>query len=117
MMRASSSATLTSAHPIHLPLLPSAKVTLEQKDKITRSFYLRNLLPIGASMAATLAAGNAVYLYLPVGFIQMLKAFTPVVTLVLLMLCGVEWPVSRRCNGVLPGCNAGNVRVAREPPV
>ena len=44
---------------------------------ITRGFYFRNLLPIGAAMAITLATGNAVYLFLPVSLIQMLKAFTP----------------------------------------
>ena len=52
-------------------------VRLEHSAMITRGFYFRNLLPIGAAMAITLATGNAVYLFLPVGFIQMLKAFTP----------------------------------------
>lgn len=33
-------------------------------------------LPVGACKAATLAAGNAVYLHLGLGFIQMLKAWS-----------------------------------------
>ena len=56
---------------VHLRCVPR-----EHRHQITTSFFMRNLLPIGAALAATLATGNAVYLYLPVGFIQMLKAFT-----------------------------------------
>ncbi|CAK0867473.1 unnamed protein product, partial [Prorocentrum cordatum] len=41
--------------------------------------WLRTAMPIGASKACTLASGNAAYLYLGLGFIQMLKAFTPAV--------------------------------------
>jgi hypothetical protein len=51
-------------------------VRREHANAITLKFYVYNLLPIGAALATTLAAGNAVYMYLPVGFIQMLKAFT-----------------------------------------
>ena len=54
-------------------------VRREHANAITLKFYVYNLLPIGAALATTLAAGNAVYMYLPVGFIQMLKAFTPAV--------------------------------------
>jgi len=79
-------------------------VRLEHRKMITPSFFLRNLVPIGASMAATLAAGNAVYLYLPVGFIQMLKAFTPTVTLALLWLSGLETPSRRVLLCVLGIC-------------
>ncbi len=47
-------------------------VTPVQSHLMTPSFVALNLAPIGAAMAGTLAAGNAVYLYLPVGFIQVL---------------------------------------------
>ena len=67
-------------------------VRLEQRELVDTRFFLRNLLPIGAAMACTLATGNAVYLYLPVSFIQMLKAFTPSVTLTMLYLTGIEVP-------------------------
>ena len=40
---------------------------------------------MGLAHASTLAFGNAVYLYLNVGFIQMLKSFTPVI----IMLTGM----------------------------
>ena len=53
-------------------------------------FYVTNIMPIGFFMAATLMAGNAVYMYLSVSFIQMLKAFTPVFTMVGLYIAGLE---------------------------
>lgn len=49
------------------------KVELQQQKKITWAFYFRNVLPVGASQALTLAAGNAVYMYLTVSFIQVCK--------------------------------------------
>lgn len=79
-------------------------VRREHTELITLSFCLRNLLPIGAALASTLAAGNAVYLYLPVGFIQMLKAFTPAVTLTMLWLSGIEVPSTRVVVSVLFIC-------------
>jgi len=70
-------------------------VKLEQRERVTLPFACFNLMPVGAAMACTLSFGNAVYLHLPVGYIQMLKAFTPVVTLTLLCLSRIEVP-SRR---------------------
>ncbi len=67
-------------------------VQLAQSKRVTFEFYTRNMVPIGAAMAATLAAGNAVYIYLPVGFIQMLKAFTPTVTLLIAWALSIEIP-------------------------
>ena len=92
---------------------------LEHRQRVTLRFTCFNLMPVGAAMASTLSFGNAVYLYLPVGYaaaaaaaacahtspggqaimsrmwepsryVQMLKAFTPVVTLALLCLSGIE---------------------------
>lgn len=62
---------------VSVMLVRCGVVHLENSAMVTRTFFIRNLLPIGAAMATTLAAGNAVYLFLPVGLIQMLKAFTP----------------------------------------
>ena len=76
----------------------------EHLSVITLDFFLRNLLPIGAALACTLAAGNAVYVYLPVGFIQMLKAFTPTVTLTMLWATGIEQPTVRVLLSVLGIC-------------
>jgi hypothetical protein len=41
--------------------------------------WYKRVLPVGLSFALTLTFGNMVYLYLDVGFIQMLKSFTPVI--------------------------------------
>eukprot|EP00450_Noctiluca_scintillans_P022868 CAMPEP_0194520642 /NCGR_PEP_ID=MMETSP0253-20130528/54710_1 /TAXON_ID=2966 /ORGANISM="Noctiluca scintillans" /LENGTH=342 /DNA_ID=CAMNT_0039364911 /DNA_START=1 /DNA_END=1029 /DNA_ORIENTATION=- len=45
--------------------------------------------------ALTLACGNAVYLHLSVGLIQMLKAMTPSIVLVVMYFSSVELPPSR----------------------
>jgi len=52
-------------------------------------WYTR-VLPVGLSFAATLSLGNMVYLYLDVGFIQMLKSFAPVLILAVGYLSNVE---------------------------
>lgn len=65
---------------VSVTLIHCRCVRREHANAITLKFYVYNLLPIGAALATTLAAGNAVYMYLPVGFIQMLKAFTPAVS-------------------------------------
>jgi len=57
-----------------------------------RRFLIFNLLPIVASSTATMFFGNNSYLYLSVAFIQILKAFTPALTLLLCVLAGVERP-------------------------
>lgn len=53
-------------------------------------FFLTALLPIVASTAATMFFGNYAYLYLSVAFIQILKAFTPAITLLLCVLFRIE---------------------------
>lgn len=52
--------------------------------------HAQNVVPVGACQALTLALGNAAYLYLTVSFIQMLKAFTPVVVLAIGILFKIE---------------------------
>ena len=47
-------------------------------------------LPLSLPLPGTLATGNWVYLLLDVGFIQMLKSFTPVVVMVFLFLFDIE---------------------------
>mmetsp|Transcript_23309 Transcript_23309/g.59602 ORF Transcript_23309/g.59602 Transcript_23309/m.59602 type:complete len:393 (-) Transcript_23309:96-1274(-) len=59
--------------------------------------WVTRLAPIIASTAATMFFGNAAYLTLSVAFIQILKAFTPALTLVLCVLAGLErpqWPLA-----------------------
>ena len=79
-------------------------VKLEHRERVTLPFACSNLMPVGAAMASTLSFGNAVYLHLPVGYIQMLKAFTPVVTLTLLCLTRIEVPSRRAALSVAGIC-------------
>ena len=65
---------------------------LKHKDKIDRRFFATRIMPVGIFGALTLNFGNRVYLYLGVSLIQMLKAFTPVMTLLLMMLAGLSRP-------------------------
>ena len=46
------------------------------------TFFSRRIFPIALCAAIAMCTGNATYLYMGVGFIQMLKAGTPVVVLV-----------------------------------
>jgi len=64
----------------------------------------KSIWVVGAANAGTLIFGNAVYMYLTVSFIQMLKAFTPAVTLAMLVLFAVEIPSRRVAMSVLMIC-------------
>lgn len=65
---------------------------VDAKKVVTWRFYITKLMPIGLLMAATLHFGNLVYLHLTVSFIQILKAFTPVITMLALFIAGLETP-------------------------
>ena len=65
------------------------------------SFMIKKVIPIGILSAATIGAGNSVYLYLSVSFTQMLKALTPVYILLCLVLFGVEFPKQKVVIAVL----------------
>jgi len=67
-------------------------VELEHTETVTTRFYLTRVVPVGVTMALTLALGNTVYLHLGVALIQMLKAFTPVIVMLGLMLSNIEFP-------------------------
>eukprot|EP00878_Enallax_costatus_P024815 GHUV01026506.1.p1 GENE.GHUV01026506.1~~GHUV01026506.1.p1 ORF type:complete len:292 (+),score=48.83 GHUV01026506.1:214-1089(+) len=75
--------------------------TVEAKAVITPSYWLKRIMPVGFFMASTLWAGNLVYLYLSVSFIQMLKAFTPVITMVALFIAHLETPTGKMVGSVL----------------
>lgn len=77
-------------HPLRL-VQPQASVSL--------AYWARGIMPVGLFMAGTLWAGNLVYLYLSVSFIQMLKAFTPVITMVALFVARMETPTPRVSSG------------------
>jgi drug/metabolite transporter (DMT)-like permease len=73
----------------------------QQRKGVTLQFWLRNMVPIGAAQGLTFASTNAAYMYLTITFTQMLAAFTPTVTLVLLYLFGVETPTTKASMAVL----------------
>ncbi|EEH08648.1 DUF250 domain-containing protein [Histoplasma capsulatum G186AR] len=63
-----------------------------QEGQDDRKVYLRAIVPIGFFFSLSLICGNKTYLYLSVAFIQMLKATTPVVTLLATWALGVAPP-------------------------
>eukprot|EP00606_Chrysophyceae_sp_TOSAG23-5_P001288 GSChrysophyteH2.ASY1.ANO1.890.1 assembled CDS len=67
-------------------------VTLSKKEAVEGPLWYRRVLPVGLAHAGTLAFGNTVYLLLNVGFIQMLKSFTPVIILATSMAAKLENP-------------------------
>lgn len=58
----------------------------------SQSFYFCSSWPIGVLSALTLGLGNASYVYLSVATCQMLKAFTPAITLLMLFALRIESP-------------------------
>lgn len=64
-------------------------VTLQRKEQVEGMLWYKRVLPVGLAHAGTLAFGNIVYLFLNVGFIQMLKSFTPVI----MMITGVAFKI------------------------
>ena len=81
--------TLLSTSLVFLGVVPST-----QYEATNLKFYVFRVVPIGFALAGTLAAGNASYLHLSVAFVQILKAFSPVVLLVMLFLTKLENPRS-----------------------
>ncbi|GFR52179.1 hypothetical protein Agub_g14716 [Astrephomene gubernaculifera] len=80
--------------------------------------FCRALLPIAGCTAATMYLGNLAYLHLSVAFIQILKAFTPAITLLLCLAAGLErpaWPLVGAV-GMIAGGTAGAVLVESGTP-
>ena len=68
--------------------------------------YCARFVPIGLCFAASLSLGNAAYLHISVAFVQMLKASTPVATLVVSFMLGLEQP-SWRLTGLIVLISSG----------
>ncbi|RYG60217.1 hypothetical protein EON64_19480, partial [archaeon] len=83
------SSGLAAAIPVHL-----GYVQIQRSEAIEGPLWYRRVLPVGLAHAGTLSFGNMVYLYLDVGFIQMLKAFTPVFIMLTGYLASVDTPTS-----------------------
>ena len=67
-------------------------VKLQRKEQIEGMLWVKRVLPVGLAHAGTLCLGNSAYLYLDVGFIQMLKSFTPVIILLCSASASLEYP-------------------------
>lgn len=65
------------------------------ENPISNQVYFSNVVPIGVFFAASLIFSNKVYLYLSVSFIQMLKAATPIVVLLLSFVMNLEKPSAK----------------------
>lgn len=78
------------------------------RPSITPAFWASRMVPVGLFHALTLCLGNTVYLYLAVSFIQMLKAFTPVLTLTTLSALSVE-SFSRQAGAAVLVITAGTL--------
>jgi len=56
------------------------------------SFYVRNVTTVSFAAGGAMALGNSTYLYLTVAFIEILKGFTPVVTMTVQAMAGQGYP-------------------------
>jgi len=89
--------TTTTASFITMQLL----VPQHQRQHMSLRYYMTRVMPTGFFMALTFFTGNSAYLYLTVAFVQMLKAFCPVVTMLLLFLVSLERATPRLIASVL----------------
>lgn len=78
---------------------PCALMPLEHE--VTWSDWWRRIFAVGMLTTAALCTGNASYLYLTVSFIEILKGFTPVVTMMVQALFGEPLPTCRIAMAVL----------------
>jgi len=76
------------------------KLDSRKKVPMTGRVYLRAIVPIGVFFSLSLMFSNYTYLYLSVAFIQMLKATTPVATLLATWSLGIAPPSLRTLGNV-----------------
>jgi drug/metabolite transporter (DMT)-like permease len=57
--------------------------------------WVSGFLPVGVCFAASLALSNMAYIYISVAYIQMIKALTPVIVLLISFAIGIEAPTLR----------------------
>ena len=71
------------------------------KHDVTWTLWWKNIFVVGATTTAALCTGTSSYLYLTVAFIEILKGFTPVVTMMVQSLFGEPLPSCRISAAVL----------------
>lgn len=69
--------------------------------EVTWKEWRTNILAVGVFTMAALCTGTASYLYLTVAFVEILKGFTPVVTMMIASLFGEPLPTCRVAGAVL----------------
>eukprot|EP00878_Enallax_costatus_P028608 GHUV01030910.1.p1 GENE.GHUV01030910.1~~GHUV01030910.1.p1 ORF type:complete len:347 (+),score=66.53 GHUV01030910.1:45-1043(+) len=79
-------------------------------QRVSVKFFATQILPIGLFLALSMQLGNTAYLHLSVAFVQMLKAFTPVCTMLFAFMFQLERPSFRLIAAV--GLIAAGVTVA-----
>jgi len=60
--------------------------------KMSWRFYVQNVMAVGLATGGAMATGNSTYMYLSVSFIEILKGFTPVVTIMVQAFSGQGFP-------------------------
>eukprot|EP01083_Nonionella_stella_P019720 54743_1 len=92
-MMLSSFGIFSSAVIVHLLVfLKIVTIREEIRNVVDCKFLLTHIGILGLFQALTLNFGNMVYLYLSVSLIQMLKAFTPVVTMIVAFMTKQDTP-------------------------
>lgn len=100
-MAVASLGLMTTSIFVHVLVSGLKLAKIEHEQMVDRNFYLFNIVPVGIALASTLACGNAVYMHLNVAFIQMLKAFTPVIVMIGLVVSGTDIPRKEKALAVL----------------
>jgi drug/metabolite transporter (DMT)-like permease len=68
--------------------------------RMTLAVWVRNIFPIGFFTAVTYAAGNELYLFMSVSFIQMMKSLSPIVVMCLLVMFKLDVITAPKLVGV-----------------
>jgi len=79
----------------------------ETRKAVSWRFTITRMWPIAAVNAITLSTGNYAYLYLSVSIIQVLKSFTPVITLAILValrMASPNFPLVASVSIITAGC-------------
>eukprot|EP01062_Namystynia_karyoxenos_P029212 TRINITY_DN21988_c0_g2_i1.p1 TRINITY_DN21988_c0_g2~~TRINITY_DN21988_c0_g2_i1.p1 ORF type:complete len:371 (+),score=108.87 TRINITY_DN21988_c0_g2_i1:94-1113(+) len=87
----------------------------ESQDAISGEKWWTRVVPVAVCKAATLAFSNWAYLYLSLGLIQMLKAFTPAIILALATALGVDRPSTGIVVSVLVICCGTALTTSYDP--
>ena len=87
-----SSLGLITASIICWVLVQLGVVGLPSENMVDRAFFVQKIVPLSLTSAGTIYFGNLAYLYLSVSFIQICKAFGPVITMLFSFYYGVDRP-------------------------